>query len=373
MPQLAEPLTVKNLQLRNRLVVPPMVSGLALNGAPTQAQLRWYAQLAASGAGLIIVEAASIAAGAQLLPNQLDISSNAHIAALAQVATVIRDAGVPSVLQIVHAGARAWRTDLSKERVGPSNIPIAAGPPPRALTEDEIEALIAAFVAAALRTQAAGFDGVEIHGAHYYLISQFLSPYTNHRTDQWGGSTANRARFAVETVRAVRRAVSTDYPIFFRMNALERFDSGMSIEDIVFAAQALTEAGVDVLDASGIGQTSIGNWEGTSFLNTMSALPKGSPAGEFAIAAGRIKVNVSIPVIAVGKLGEPGQAQRVLDQGQADLVAIARQVIADPTSPRKLLTGHDTDILRCRECFSCFASIRKGPLRCTVNKQLPAP
>jgi len=373
MPQLTDSLSIRNIQVRNRIVVPPMVLGLAVQGVPTQAQLAWYGQLARSGAGLVIVEAATIVAGANLLPYQLDISTDDQIVPLARVAAVIRDAGIPSVLQIVHGGARAWRADLREERVGPSAVPIAAGPPPRALTEHEIEGLIVAFAAAAQRTQAAGFDGVEIHGAHYYLISQFLSAYTNQRTDRWGGSPERRVRFATEIVRTARNVVGPEYPIFFRMHALERFDAGMSTEDATFIARALEFAGVDVLDASGIGQTSVGNWEGTSFLNTMSVLPKEAPAGEFAVAAGHLKAKLRIPVIAVGKLGEPGLAQRVLDDGHADLVAIARQVIADPESPRKLLAGRNDDILRCRECSSCFASIRKGALRCSVNKGIPAP
>jgi 2,4-dienoyl-CoA reductase-like NADH-dependent reductase (Old Yellow Enzyme family) len=371
MPLLTDALVVKKLHLKNRLVVPPIVSGLAKDGVPGQAQLAWYGRLARGGAGLVIVEAAAVAQGAHILPNQLAIWSDSYVAGLARIADVIKAAGVPAVLQIVHGGARAWRTDPLEERVGASNAPIAAGRKPRPLREDEIEEIIAAFAVAASRTKAAGFDGVEIHGAHYYLISQFLSPYTNRRTDRWGGSRENRARFAVEIVRAVRRAVGPDYPIFFRLHALERFEGGLSTEDAGAAAQALAQAGVDVLDASGIGQTSVGDWEGISFLNTMSVLPKEAPAGEFAVAAGLIKNGLRIPVIAVGKLGEPGRAQLVLDQGQADLVAIARQVIADPESPSKILAQRDDEIRRCRECFACLGAIRKGPVRCSVNRDIP--
>jgi len=372
MPKLSDSLKVKGLSLRNRLVIPPMVTGLAVKGIPTKTQLNWYAQLAKSGASLVIVEAASILPGSQILPNQIDISPEAPLGPLATLALTIQRNGAPAILQIVHGGGRAWRPDVSVERVAPSNVAIAPGPAPRALSEPEIEELIAAFVAASVKAQLAGFDGVEIHAAHYYLISQFLSPFTNHRTDTWGGSVTNRARFAVETIRAVRKEVGVNYPIFVRINAEERFELGLASDDIVEIARQLESAGADVLDASAIGQTTTQTWEGNSFINTMSVLPKTAPAGSLAAAAGRIKAALRIPVIAVGKLGEPNAAQRVLDEGQADLVAIARQVIADPATPQKLLEGRDSSIVRCKECLSCLASIRQGSIRCSVNKELAA-
>ncbi len=370
MPRLSDSFKVRNLHLNNRLVVPPMVSGLALDGVPTAAQRNWYTNLAASGASLVIVEAASILRDSSILPRQIDISPEAPLAPLAMLAQTIQQRGVPAVLQIVHGGGRAWRPDVSIERVAPSSVAIAPGPAPRALLKLEIEEVISAFVAAALKTQRAGFDGVEIHGAHYYLISQFLSPFTNKRTDAWGGSVTNRARLAVEIVRAVRKAVGPDYPIFVRINAEERFERGLSTDDIIEVAKLLEAAGVDVLDASGIGQATTGTWEGVTFVSPTSALPKSAPAGDLAPAAGRIKASVNIPVIAVGKLGAPGEAQRVLDAGHADLIAIARQVIADPQSPRKILEGRDDSIVRCKECMSCFAAIRLGAIRCSVNSSL---
>jgi len=237
----------------------------------------------------------------------------------------------------------------------------------RAMTEDDIQAVIAGFVAAARRTKAAGFDGVEIHGAHYYLLSEFFSPYTNRRTDKWGGSVENRARLAVEVTRAVRGEVGPDFPIFFRMNAVERFEGGMSIADAVLVAQQLEAAGVDVLDASGIGHAIPAEWAGEKFLNLTSLLPKDVPGGAFAAAAGELKRALRIPVIVVGKLAEPGVASRVVDEGQADLVAIARQLIADPETPRKILAGRESEIQRCAECSACMASIRVGALRCSVH------
>jgi len=238
------------------------------------------------------------------------------------------------------------------------------------MTESEIQGVIRDFASAARRAQAAGFDGVELHAAHYYLLSEFLSPFTNHREDGWGGSRENRLRLLLEVVRAVRLEVGPDFLLSCRMHALERFEGGLSTEDAIFCAEGLEAAGVDLLNASGVGQASLGEWEGHTYLNTSSVLPKDVPGGTLAPATGRLRAALGIPVIAVGKLAEPGLAQGVLDAGQADLVALARQLIADPDTPTKLLEGRDEEIRRCRQCLACFASIRKGPIRCSVNKAL---
>jgi 2,4-dienoyl-CoA reductase-like NADH-dependent reductase (Old Yellow Enzyme family) len=370
MPRLSDPFQVKGLHLRSRLVMAPMVTGLALDYAPSQAQIEWYKLRARSGVGLVVVESSAIAADAKIMPFMLGVWDDAQVPGLARLAKAIRAEGVPSVLQIVHGGGRAVREDLAQERVSASSVAILPGPPPRPMTEAEILAVIDGFAQAARRAQQAGFDGVEVHAAHYYLISQFLSPYTNHRADRWGGDRAGRSRLAVEAVRAVRQAVGPDYPIFCRLHSQENLEGGMSTEDSIYFAKALEAAGVDILNLSGIGSSSLGDWQGHPFLNSSSLLPKGAPGGAFAVSAGRVKAAVGIPVVTVGKLAEPGAAQAVLDQGQADLVALARPLIADPLVAEKLLAGRDEEINRCGECLSCFAAIRKGPIKCAVNAAL---
>jgi 2,4-dienoyl-CoA reductase-like NADH-dependent reductase (Old Yellow Enzyme family) len=347
-----------------------MVSGLAVGNAPTEAQIQWYRVRARAGLGLIVVESTAIAPDATLTPYMNGIWEDAQVPGLSRLAAAIRAEGVPAVVQLVHGGARAWRDDLNIERIGPSPVAIMPGPAPRAMTEEDLASVIDAFAQAARRAKEAGFDGVEIHAAHYYLISEFLSPYTNQRTDRWGHDRAGRVRLAVEVVRAVRKAVGPDYPIFCRMHGVEHVKGGLTTEDAIYVAQALEDAGVDLIDASGIGQSSMGEWQSHPFLNTSSVLPKGAPAGGFAPFAGRIRASVGIPVIAVGKLSEPGMAQQVLDMGEADLVALARPLIADPKAAEKILAGKDLEVDRCNECLSCFASIRKGPVKCSVNKNL---
>jgi 2,4-dienoyl-CoA reductase-like NADH-dependent reductase (Old Yellow Enzyme family) len=368
MPQLTDPLDLKSLRLRNRLVMAPMVTGMAVDHRASEDQLAWYADHARAGLGLVIVESCAIAPDATIMPFMLGIWDDTFIPGLGRIAAAIHGEGVPAILQLVHGGARSQRADLSQVRLGPSAVPLLPGPAPRAMSEAEILGVIDAFASAAQRAMAAGFDGIEIHAAHYYLLSEFLSPYSNRRADAWGGTRAGRAKLVVETIRAVRKAVGPKALLFCRMHAVEFLEGGLSEEDAHSFARTFADAGVDVLDASGIGTSSWGDWEGQPFLNTSSILPKTAPAGTFAPYTGRLRDKLGIPVIAVGKLAETGVAQQVLDEGQADLVAIARQLIADPATGTKLLEGRAEEIQRCQECLACFASIRKGPIKCAVNK-----
>jgi len=370
MPRLSDPIQVKGLRLRNRLVMAPMVTGLAEDAAPGPAQVRWYRDHARSGVGLVVVEACAVAEDARITPFNLGLWDDAQVPGLAGLARAIQDEGVPAVLQLVHGGARTFRADLARELAGPSAVPILPGPAPRPMTEAEILGAVDAFARAAGRAKAAGFAGVEIHAAHYYLLSQFLSPFTNRRTDRWGGDRDRRAALAVAVARAVRREVGPDYPVFCRLHAVEFMQDGLGREDAVHAARALEQAGVDVLDLSGIGSASMGEWQGQAYLNSSSVLPRAAAPGAFGPYAGAVRAAVKIPVITVGKLAEPGAAQEVLDQGQADLVALARPLIADPQAAAKLLAGRDGEINRCRECLSCFAAIRKGGIKCSVNQAL---
>lgn len=367
MPRLSDPFQVKALKLPNRLVMAPMVTGLAADHAPSQAQIAWYRAHARGGVGLVMVESCAIAEDAINMPNALGLWDDAQVPGMARLAGAIRAEGVPAVLQLFHGGARALRTGLDRERVGASPVALLPGPPPRAMTEAELQDVIESYARAAGRVKAAGFDGVEVHAAHYYLLSQFLSPYSNRRTDRWGGDRAGRSRLAVEVVRAVRRAVGPDFMIACRLHSVEFLEGGMSTEDAIFTAQALEAAGVDLLDLSGIGLSSMGEWQGHAFLNTLPALPRDGGGGAFAPSAGRVRAEVGIPVITVGRLAEPGLAQAVLDLGQADLVALARPLIADPLAASKLLSGRDREINRCLDCLSCFASIRKGAIKCSAS------
>lgn len=368
MPRLSDPLQVKQFQLRNRLVMAPMVTGMAQDHAVSPEQLAWYGRRARADMGLVVVESCGVAPEAINLPRMLGIWDDAFIPGLARLAKVIHDGGAPAVLQLTHAGSRAFRENPRQERMGPSPVALVPGPLPRAMTEGEILQAVEDFASAARRAMAAGFDGVEVHAAHYYLLSEFLSPYTNRRADAWGGSREGRARLTVETIRAVRKVLGQDALLLCRMHAVEFMEGGMSTDDACHFARIFEEEGVDILNASGVGHASLETRDGHAYLATRSALPRSTPAGAFVPDTARLREGLGIPVIAVGKLAaERGLARRVVESGQADLVAIARQLIADPETGTKLLEGREEDIRRCEECLACFAAIHKGAITCPVN------
>jgi 2,4-dienoyl-CoA reductase-like NADH-dependent reductase (Old Yellow Enzyme family) len=316
------------------------------------------------------VESTAVLPDGIIMPRLLGAWDDGQIPGLARIAKAIHEEGAGAVIQLVHGGARSVREDLSVPRTGPSPVPLLPGPAPREMTEAEILGVIAAFAEGARRAMAAGFDGVEIHAAHYYLISQFLSPRSNIRTDRWGGSLENRMRLGVEVAKAVRAAIGPDALVLCRMHCMEQVEGGLTPEDASAFARAMEAAGVDVLNASAVGQSSLGDWEGQPYLNTSSVPPKGEPGGGYVAWTGLLRKAVTIPVVAVGKLSEPGLAAGALARGEADLIALARPLIADFQAGRKLLEGRDDEIARCWECLACFAAIRKGPIHCSVNKEL---
>ncbi|HEX9016111.1 MAG TPA: NADH:flavin oxidoreductase, partial [Chloroflexota bacterium] len=303
-------------------------------------------------------------------PLSLGLWSDTQIPGMARLAAAIKAEGAVAVVQLNHAGARSIPVEGGIRGASPSGVAFRADVDPTVLSEAQIAEITGDFVAAASRARAAGFDGVEIHGAHLYLLSQFLSPLTNRRTDRYGGGTAGRAQFAVEVVRAVRCAVGAAFLVFFRLNAIEFADGGQTSADAAAVAASLEEAGADAIDASIL---SSGEWkevEGKTVLAARSALAKEQARGTALPAAQNVKRGVRIPVIGVGKLG-PSEARTAIESGMVDLVAIGRQMIADPGTIGKVLEGRDEEIVLCKECWSCFACTGKGiPLVCSTNRNL---
>jgi 2,4-dienoyl-CoA reductase-like NADH-dependent reductase (Old Yellow Enzyme family) len=240
------------------------------------------------------------------------------------------------------------------------------------LTTDQIEQLVNDFANASGRAIQAGFEGVEIHGAHFYLISQFLSPLTNLRTDKYGGDAEKRATFALEVIRAVKKKIGPDRPVFFRFNALEKVEGGQILDDALAVCRLLVDEGVDALDVSLIAQSSWREVEGKKYLLGSSALPKTDPFGANIEFTKELKEATGLPVIAVGKLGDELVAADAVQKSQIDILAIGRQMIADPDSAGKILSGKGSEIIPCKECMNCFLTIGQGaPMGCTVNKKLP--
>jgi 2,4-dienoyl-CoA reductase-like NADH-dependent reductase (Old Yellow Enzyme family) len=371
MATLWDQLIINGMRLRNRLVLPPLTTNYgSTEGNVTEAVLRFY-ETRAKDVGLVIVEATAVRADGRIVPGSLGLWEDSQVAGMARLANAIKKRGAAAVVQLSHAGARCVPLGGEMQGASPSGLAFRPDVEPFSMSPAQIEQMTSDFANAALRAAQAGFDGVEIHGAHFYLISQYLSPLTNQRVDCYGGAAAGRATFALETVRAVRQKLGRGYPLFFRLNAVEKVEGGQTLEEAVMVGRLLAEAGVDALDVSLIAQSSWKEAEGRRLLVSSSALPKDQPAGANVGLAAKLKEVTGLPVMAVGKLGLATAAAEAVAQQQIDLVAIGRQMICDPDTAKKLLTGRSAEVLPCKECLSCLACIAKGvPLACTVNKNL---
>jgi 2,4-dienoyl-CoA reductase-like NADH-dependent reductase (Old Yellow Enzyme family) len=321
MVSLFSPLPVKQLTFRNRIVMPPMGMNQAdERGAVTEAHMQHYASRAAAGVGLVIVEHTYIRPGGQASQGQLGIYDDALILGLRRLAEAIKAQGSLAVLQITHGGGRATRAITGSQPLAPSDgiIPPRGVEPARALTIPEMEDIVQAFAAAARRAVQAGFDGVEVHGAHGYLLSEFLSPLVNRRTDEYGGSLANRLRMPLRVVEAVHRVVDAGHLLLYRLGADDLVPGGLTQAEGCQAAHSLAAAGVDVLDVSGgLGGDEPPGWDGVS-------------QGYFVPMAAAVRAAAGVPVIGVGGIKDPRAADRIIRAGQVDLVAVGRAMLTNP-------------------------------------------
>lgn len=367
---LFQPGQIGSLTVKNRIIMPPMSSRLAnVDGQVTDNMIAYYAERAKGGVGSIIVEYAYVdELESRAALSQLGVQTDHHITGLNLLAEAIQSYGARAILQIAHGGRQTEPGKMGMTPVGPSAIPdpllsAAMGHPNwvRELDLDEIQEIIRSFAEAARRTKMAGFDGVELHGAHGYLLCQFLSPYSNHRNDMYGGDLNSRARMPLETVDRVRSTVGRGYPIFYRLSADEFVPGGLTIEETKQFAQMLEEAGVDCLDISAGNFSSIHRFVPPIYFDH----------GYFTHLAEEIKKVVNIPVIAVGAVSEPDHANWLVQQGRADFVAMGRALIADPHLPNKAREGIVDEIRPCIRCNEgCINRFFKGwTMRCAVNPQ----
>ena len=322
------------LELPNRIVIAPMCQYSADDGSATDWHVIHLGSLALSGAGLLIIEATAVTPEGRITPGDLGLWSDANQAALARVlAAVRRYSPIPVAIQLAHAGRKA-SSDLPWDGgaqipagapsgwrpVAPSALPFAAGQDaPEALDAAGLARARDAFVAAARRAAALGLDGIEVHGAHGYLLHEFLSPLSNRRTDQYGGSLENRMRFPLEVFDAVRAAVPAALPVWIRISATDWVPGGWDIDEAVVFAEALQRHGAAAIHVSSGG------------LSPDQAI-RPVPGYQLPLAR-RIRERVSVPVIGVGLITEPLQAEAVLAAGDADAVALARAMLYDPRWP----------------------------------------
>jgi len=317
---LLEPLQAGPLLLTNRLVMPPMATSKAgLDGRVSEAILDYYSEKSRGGyIALIIVEHSFISPEGRAGKGQLSIADDSVVGNLKKLAAVIHQNGSKGIIQINHAGSSAEKEIIGTIPVGPSAVmnPRKGNDIPHELTKKEIAGIVAAFQNAAGRVKEAGFDGVEIHSAHGYLLNQFFSPLSNKRTDEYGGNVLNRIRIHLEVIEAVRRTVGKDFSILLRLGASDYIEGGTSIEDSLTAAQEFEKAGVDILDISG------------GFCGyTIQGIA--GQQGYFAPLTEAIRKKVSIPVILTGGITEAKTAEQLLAEGKADLIGVGRAILSD--------------------------------------------
>lgn len=350
------------LNLRNRIVLPPMGTNMVGPGCePTESIIRYYEERAKGGCGLIITEISRIDDVTGIgMQGQLSVTSGKYVRGLVRLVDAVHKYDTKIFLQLHHPGREVSSQFLGgTQPVGPS--PLACkmvGEVPRELTTEECEDLVKKFVSGANFARLAGFDGVELHAAHGYLINQFLSPYSNQRTDKYGGTPEKRLTFLSEIVSGIRRLCGPGFPISVRLSCDEFVDGGLKIEDSIKIAQALEKLGVDALNVSaGIYESGYAIMEPQSF-----------PEGWKKHLAAAIKRNVSIPVIAVNNIKHPATAERFLQEGVSDFIAVGRAQLADPQWGNKAKAGRDGEIRKCLGCLHCFRSLGQlHPIECTVN------
>ena len=369
---LRDEVIINGMRLRNRIALPPLTTNYSTpDGIVTEDIMKFYTDRS-KDVGLVIVEVAAVRPDGRLVPESLGLWEDGQVEGMTRLAGAIKKSGAAAVVQLNHAGARCVPLGGEMQGASPSGFAFRPDVDPFTMSLSQIDRMAADFADAAGRAVAAGFDGVEIHGAHFYLISQFLSPLTNTRDDRYGGDASGRATFALEVVRAVRDKVGQDYPIFFRLNAVENIEGGQTLEDAASIGRLLADAGVDALDVSLVANSS---WKETDQGRTLvasSALTKKQAAGANVPLARTIRDASGLPVVAVGKLGEGALAEEAVRDSGIDIVAIGRQMIVDPDAVGKILSGKTSEIIPCEECMTCFATIGRGkPMGCKVNRNLP--
>jgi 2,4-dienoyl-CoA reductase-like NADH-dependent reductase (Old Yellow Enzyme family) len=365
MAKLFERTSINGMDLENRFVRSATWEGMATDdGSCTPRLIDLLVELARGGVGLLISSHAYVSRAGQAGPWQIGIDRDELIPGLREMTTAVHRENGKIVLQLAHAGCRAIPALTGQEPAGPSDGEIEAGAPYRQMSLDEIRATAEAFANGAARAQACGFDGVQIHAAHGYLLSQFLSPYYNKREDAYGGTLANRARMALEVLQAVRDKVGAEYPVLIKMNSEDFVEKGLSVDEMVQVAASLEEAGIDAIELSG----------GTADSGKMIPVRPGKidSAGKEAFyrdAAARYKEEIGIPLLLVGGIRSYEVAAELVGSGRTDYISLSRPLIREPHLIQRWKTG-DIAKSTCLSDNLCFKPIRNGEgLYCYVQSQ----
>ena len=356
---LFSPFEIAGLCLPNRIVMPAMGTGLPEHdGTCNDATIAYYRRRAEGGVGMITIEASLVSPDAYGVGPELRLHGEEFVPGLRRLVEALRPYEIPIGIQLWHPG----RQTLLGKPIAPSPVPLSSRTPvPHELTREEIATLVDYYALSAWVSQEAGFDFVEIHGAHCYLPCEFISPLSNLRTDDYGGSLENRARFPLEIVAAIRERCGTGFPVMYRISGAEGAEGGFEVEDAAVVCSLLEQAGVCAISVSA------GNW----YALHQTIGPMFLPHGFLVPLAAAIKRAVTVPVIAVGRLDEPTLAEQTLADGDADLIAVGRALIADPDWPRKVQEGRLADIRPCIACNACVDLVANAKqARCAVNPEV---
>lgn len=354
--------SLKGVTLKNRVVRSATWEGMCdKEGKPAKRLLGMYRALCKGGIGLIITGNAYVRADGKQMAGMMGADSDTLIPAMKDLTQAVHDEGTPIFCQLVHAGGQASAKTIKTQPLAPSAVKDATSPDlPRAMTHEDIQEIVAAFGDAAKRVKLAGFDGVQLHAAHGYLVNQFLSPLTNLRQDEYGGTLENRLRFLEEIYGAVRRTVGSSYPVAVKLTAADNIQGGFTLEEAITVAQKLEEWGIDAIEVS----------SGTAGAGEEGPVRRqiDSPKREAynASYAGRIKEQVKVPVIVVGGFRSMDVCETHLAKGTADFIALSRPLVREPDLVRRW-RADKTHRASCISCNGCFRpGLRENGIRCVL-------
>jgi 2,4-dienoyl-CoA reductase-like NADH-dependent reductase (Old Yellow Enzyme family) len=383
----------KGVELKNRLVRSATHEGMAdQNGFPTEKLFKLYERLAQGGVGLIITGYCYVSRDGKSHA-MMGIDRDEHIPKYRELVSHVRKNGAKIAMQINHCGRQTTKEMTETQTIAPSAVKDNMFlDKPRAMTEEDIETVIKNFGLASKRVRASDFDAVQLHGAHGYLINQFLCPHTNRRKDKWGGSIENRMRIVKRIYNACREQVGEDYPIFIKINAYDNMKHGLKMKEGIIMAEMMADMGFDGIEVScGIsedgGSTLRGDIPIDVLLDEFPSYKKSNPVFKFILrhfgeklvkplpfsqsfnreAARRIKSKVSIPIFLVGGMIDPSAMEDAIEKGDADYISLSRALINDPKFPLKIREG-SREPSKCLHCNLCLFRVVTGPLRCYYGK-----
>ncbi|MBT4264603.1 MAG: FAD-dependent oxidoreductase [Deltaproteobacteria bacterium] len=362
---LLAPIKIKTMELANRVVLPAMGTQLGNPDATvSEALLAYLKRRVKGGAGLVITEITAVHPSGIVSPNQIAAYDDCFISGLKKLSGCIHEAGGKAAMQLHHAGRESFFLLNKKAAIAPSAIPSPMTRlVPREITRKEISDVIVSFARAAIRARESGFDAVEVHAAHGYLLMQFFSALSNQRNDEYGGTFKNRARFTLEVLKEIRREVGEDFPILLRISTEEFIQNGYTIDEMQTILPDLIKAGADVIHAS------VGTYGSPALI--FCAPPEYQP-GFNVWRAKKVKEKVDVPVITVGRFADPDLADKIIADGEADLVSFGRQHLADPDFLAKFREGRPKEIRKCIACNQgCIERlILEGKsIRCAINPE----